>query len=167
MDKSDIALIISVISAVFAFLSVKYTRKLALNDAMRMKRKPLVLEIASSPSKDYVGWHSALATVRNFEPVAARITNLRLRNEKRKSLKLLGQHAAFGNGPAYNPGTVDILPEDEADTIIKLGISIDPEGHVSSATGSASVKYIHFYSNAQVTASDLVLDWEWSDGTKR
>ena len=165
MDKSDIALIISGLSALLALLSVIYSRKIALNDAQRMKRKPLVLEISSSPCKKYDGWHSVLATVRNFEPVAARLAKLRLR--KRRNLKLLPQHASFGDGPEYNRGTVNVLPENAVERFIELGRSIEAQGHVSSLPGSGPVKYVWFYSNGHVTASDFILDWEWVDGTER
>lgn len=165
MDKSDIAFVIAAFSALFSAFSVIYARRMAINDAERMKRKSLVFEIQASPCGDYDGWYSVMATIRNFEPVAARLIKVGLK--KRRKLKLLPQSAAFGDGPAYDPGKVEALPEDEAKHSIDLGYRIDALGHTSSVPGSGPIQYLWFYANGPVSASDFDLDWEWSDGTKR
>ena len=63
MDKSDVALLLSAVSAVTAVGSLIYARRIALNDSARMKRKQLVFETSSTPCKEYPDWHSVTVII--------------------------------------------------------------------------------------------------------
>ena len=164
MNKSDIALWISVVSEMSALASVWYTRRIAINDSERMKRKPLVFEINSAPSKEYDGWHSVHMTIRNFEPVAAGLVRLRLK----KRGKLLPSKARWGSDLNPNPWdpVLETLPGHKAKDYLDLSFSIEAQGHGSSLPGSVSSEHLHFYCDREVVTSDFAFEWEWADGAK-
>ncbi|WP_299986613.1 hypothetical protein [uncultured Ruegeria sp.] len=163
MDKSDWAFLVSSASALFAGLSVLYVRKMAINDGIRMKRKPLVFEVSSQPCTDYEGWHEARITIRNFEPVSARV---RKTTTKARRTRLLPHDAAYiGNSP-HTAVQLEHLPEDKARRSLDLQLAVDPVGHDSMVPGSGPTKHISIFSTAPVSSTDLSFEWEWVDGAK-
>ena len=164
LDKADIALWASVVSAAFSAFSGLYARKMAKNDSERMERRKLVLEIVVTPSTDFFGWYSVDATVRNLEPVAATLKGVRVKNRR---LKLLPQDAGMeGNSPS-SAKKREKLPEHEAAQFIDLERSIQPFGSLPSETSGGGIVYFWFYVSGNGSTKDFELIWEWADGQKQ
>lgn len=160
IDKGDLAIVIAAISAAFAGSSVMYARRMAKNDSLRMKRKPIVWELGD-PSRSNCGrWTLHYLIVRNFEPVGARITGAKAK--PRRGILLLQQRAQnqrdeYGNASGFD--------DTEAARQISFEHPIQPFGSVTSLQGRGPVQTIGLFTKGISKASDLELKWEWADGT--
>lgn len=165
MDKSDVALLLSAVSAVTAVGSLIYARRIALNDSARMKRKQLVFETSSTPCKEYPDWHSVTVIIRNFEPVSA--TVLRVKSKRHGAwwsarARLLSNDYRYEmteSGPNPWSAQVERLPDHLAKHDLEMNRWV-PETGVDNGVVSVS-----FFATKKVISSDLLLYWEWNDGT--
>jgi hypothetical protein len=164
LDKSDIALYVSVASAAFTGLSLIYTRILAKNDAARMRRKAPVFEARiPHPWRDGEDWLEWEITCRNLEPVSLLIKGARGR--PRQSAILDRQEAyierigGFGDlvlidGP---------LPQDRESSFRYL---VGPVGTQRSESGYSpgDTVWLRLLTKGISAVSEIEFLWEWSDG---
>ncbi len=163
MDKSDVALWASVISAAFSAFSVVYARKMAKNDSERMKRKRLVFEVQINAAKNYAGWSQASVVARNLEPVAATINAVRSRKAK---IKLLPSEAGKGGTVPWDYTTRESLPAEDAKQLIAVTRFVDPVDTLPSVIRNGPVCYFTFFILGNASPKDFEFIWEWADGEK-
>uniref|UniRef100_UPI004047EDCA hypothetical protein n=3 Tax=Yoonia sp. TaxID=2212373 RepID=UPI004047EDCA len=167
MDEARVAIIISTLSASFTAGSLIYTRRLAINDTNKMKRKTPVFEIELGGLSDELPeWNIAQIIVRNLEPVAARLTAISV---KRRRQAILSRDDAldvrsdpFG-GPIYK--SKENLP---IQSKTELRYKIGPLGSKGSEYGSSPCDtiYVSVYVKGVTRIADIKLDWQWADGRK-
>lgn len=166
LTEARAALIISTVSAIFTGFSVRYARRMALNDSEKMRRKLPIVECSLRPSKDVPGWQTCNLVVRNLEPVTARL--LRIRTRSKKSCLLDPREAMAPKGAAPLPlKYVQAPPEkhivDGPWTVAPVGTR--PSGGLLHI-GPDDTAYITLLSKGVRSLKDLHLEWEWGDGHK-
>lgn len=160
MDKADLALIISILSAVGATGSAIFTWRLAQNDSKRMMRKPLVFEVSLRPVDEQPDWQGVYIVVRNLEPVAAEIKGVYTR---RRGVLLLSSEDAYDR-QAFPPAFRSPLPVEKARQGVALRASVGPQG--SQSEYSPGTVYRTVYLRGAAKPSDIKVDWVWADGLK-
>lgn len=164
LTEARVALGIAILSAIFTGFSLRYTRRLAINDTNKMKRKELVVEIAlTGPSADLPGWEDANIVVRNLELVAAK--NIAI-NVKKRGQRILTRNDAFDEtGPAFalEPTIKAELPVLQRCSIMR---SINPQGTPERPQGfsPSDTIYIRVFVQEVSKVSDFEVEWEWADG---
>lgn len=167
LTEARVAIIISILSATFTGLALPYTRRLALNDTARMKRKPLVFEkVIRDEASELPGWSRLEITARNLEPVAANIIAIKV---KRRRQMILSYDDAFeeeGNIWGERTTVKKELPALTRCVIPRvvnpLGTAQHPRGFTPSDTA-----YLSAFVKGVDRVSDIEVEWRWADGKKR
>lgn len=145
VDKADIAIAIAGISALFTGLGLLYTRRLAINDTRRMKRKGLAIEPWVARKRIDDGGRHVRISVRNLEPYSAHLTRIHVgRNSSR-----------FRLDPQR-------MPNAEGDNLGRernISVRIPP--------GPTKEVAIYLLTAGDIDPRELRVDWHWVDGTKR
>ncbi|RRH72009.1 hypothetical protein [Falsigemmobacter faecalis] len=176
MEKVDWALLISILSFCAATASAFYTRRMAVQDAQRMKRKSPILEVLSSnplrrmigsPLRgggyvDIEGYWETRVTIRNLEPTA----RLKINAIAARRGVLISDRPSLEDPdkPSYDRPLQFPLPSDAFRSKIRLGYSIEVFGTPHRQPSGGDAVYPLIYSKSKLAPSDLKLDWEWLDG---
>lgn len=144
MDNGTLALFISFTSALFTGGGLIYTRRLAVNDTKKMKRKHPAIEPHFSVRPGHEGWTFIKLNIRNLEPYEIRLTGI------------------FGR-PAdatfyLDPQTNQHSTKESAARSRAINVRILPQGSAMTS--------IRLYAKGIQKARDLRIDWEWIDGAK-
>lgn len=174
MDKGDWALLISMGSFLVAGASAFYTRRMAIQDAMKMARKSPIMEVTHSAPMTawdgsghvpYPGYFEASITVRNLEPSAG----LRLISITGRGKQKLAFRESF-----HDPNTsmlgYRLLPNPPADALkqtLEIDTVLQVYGTARPSHGVGDTRYLSICSTSAISPKSILLDWKWLDGAKR
>lgn len=166
LTESRAAIAISLVAAAFTGMTLKYTRRLALNDTEKMRRTGLIVEfIFNENDASPPGWQSCDVVIRNLEPLGARVEALRVR---RKNAEIVEHKDAFVSPKGGDPFARPVLIQElEGKRELSLNFDLKPVGTQRSRWGTGDTCRIGLFSKGVEARADLELVWEWADGQKR
>lgn len=165
LTEARAAIFVSVLSAIFTGLTLRHTRRLALNDTARMKRKPLVFEKSiSDATNELSGWSYIQIAVRNLEPVGARITGVKVKHKHQRILTRADAYSEAQNPFGERTTLKADLPELRQTDIVR---HVGPCGATQSQSGSSpgDTIYLSVYVKGVDRLEDVEIVWQWADGT--
>lgn len=172
ITEGRVAIGISLVTAVFTGV---YTRRLAINDTNKMKRKEPVLEALLADSENFEGWKECRVTVRNLEAVSVDIRSI----------------SSVSDGIYIHPisdtvsvrtlrsGRVErkIIPPDKLpkQRIVVAEKRLYPLGDALVTMDGATIHSLVRSDRMEIalitrgvrSSTDLRLDWVWADGQAR
>ena len=174
LTEARVAILVSFVAAAAAIWSAAYTRGQYHLKKQSMKRKDVVLEL-SVKERDALpdGWSVVMLTARNLEPVSATITAILPASRKVALAELRSAMQVAAYADYTSPMKRAHAPSGLAGRQ-RFNVNIDPACRLvwkaelaprGSADGADSAVTDILGQNV-ATASDLRLDWHWSDGRK-
>lgn len=168
VTESRVAIAISLASAAFTAGSLLYTRRLAINDSIRMRRKTPVFEVSADSLPEKPEWLRVHVVARNLEPVAVDITGYR---HKGKAVVLVDPDrimapTPFGIGPDFGALTDEL---GGSAISVRRGIGAGGAQETRSASPHARGATVHLtvYAKGPFRRDLFTVDWQWADGARR
>lgn len=168
LTEARLAIIVSVTSAAFTGGSLWYTRRLALNDTARMKRKPPAFEVRTYPVREKPDWMSVDIVARNFEPVAVNITGYR--HKGRQVLLVHPDQIMRDSGLGMEPCVDGLRNEMGAPAISEragIGAGGAQETRSTAPHAMRPTEHLTIYARGPFRRDRFTVEWEWADGAPR